>query len=292
YMESVSVAKSLASKKRQKIDANQELVALGAANLGAAFTGGYPVTGGISRSVVNYTAGANTGLAAIITAVIIAITVLFFTPIFYFLPNAVLAAIIIVAVAGMVDVKTFRHVWAYSKTDGLAMLITFVAVLAVGVEQGILLGVLASLFILAWRISRPHVAIVGRVDDTEIYRNVVRHDVQTWPTAVAMRVDESLYFANATYLEELVVQLLADQPEMQHFVFIGTAINFIDASALESLDAMHHALKDAGVTLHLAAMKGPVMDRLSASGLIDDIGRENVHLSTHEAMQAIGLVPA
>lgn len=290
YMESVSVAKSLASKKRQKIDANQELVALGVSNVGAAFTGGYPVTGGISRSVVNFTAGANTGLASIITAGLIAITVLFFTPAFYYLPNAVLAAIIIVAVAGMVDIKTFRHVWAYSRTDGLSMLITFLAVLALGVEQGILLGVVSSLLILAWRISRPHVAIVGRVGDSEIYRNVLRHEVQTWPTAVAMRVDESLYFANATYLEELVMQLLADEPAMEHFVFIGTAINFIDASALETLEEIHHTLQDTGVTFHLAAIKGPVMDRLRGSGLIDAIDPENVHLSTHDAMHAIGVV--
>jgi SulP family sulfate permease len=292
YMESVSVAKSLASKKRQKIDANQELVALGFSNIGSAFTGGYPVTGGISRSVVNFTAGANTGLASIITAGIIAITVMLFTPIFYYLPSAILAAIIIVAVAGMVDLRAFRHVWAYSKADGLSMLVTFTAVLAVGVEQGIIIGVVSSLILLAWRISRPHVAIVGRVGESEIYRNIMRHQVETWPRAVAMRVDESLYFANATYLEELVMQLLADEHEMEHFVFIGTAVNFIDASALETLEEIHHALKDAGVTFHLAAIKGPVMDRLRGSGLIDDIGLENVHLSTHDAMQAIGCVPA
>lgn len=292
YMESVSVAKSLASKRRQKIDPNQELVALGLSNVGAAFTGGYPVTGGISRSVVNFAAGANSGMASIITAGLIALTVLFLTPIFYYLPNAVLAAIIIAAVAGMVDLRTFREVWTYSHKDGLAMLITFVAVLAVGVELGILLGVLASLLILAWRISQPHVAIVGRIEETETYRNVLRHEVQTWPEVVAMRVDESLYFANANYLEELVMQLLADEPEMKHLVFIGTAVNFIDASALETFEAIHHALSEADVTLHLAAIKGPVMDRLEQSGLIDAIGRENIHLSTHEAMQAIGCVPA
>ncbi len=290
YMESVSVAKSLASKRRQKIDPNQELVALGLANVGAAFSGGYPVTGGISRSVVNFTAGANSGLASIITAGLIALTVLFLTPIFYYLPQAVLAAIIIVAVAGMVDFKAFREVWHYSRKDGLAMLITFIAVLAVGVEPGILLGVLASLLILAWRISQPHVAIVGRVGETETYRNVLRHEVQTWPEVVAMRVDESLYFANANYLEELVMQLLAGEPEMKHFVFIGTAVNFIDASALETLEAIHHSLHTAGVTLHLAAIKGPVMDRLLKSGLIDAIGYENIHLCTHDAMQVLGCV--
>lgn len=288
YMESISVAKSLASKRRQKVDANQELIALGIANLGATFSGGYPVTGGFSRSVVNFTAGATSGLASIITAGLIALTVIFLTPLFYFLPNAILAAIIMVAVVGLIDVKTFRHVWRYNKGDAAALLVTFVAVLFAGVENGILIGVAVSIAMFIWRTSKPHVAVVGRLAHSEIYRNVLRHPVQTCPHAIAVRIDQSLYFANTKFLEDTVLRLVADRPEVTHFVLIGTAINFIDASALETLQALHRELRDAGVDLHLAAIKGPVLDRLQAIGFVDQLGPDHFHLTTYQAMQAIG----
>jgi SulP family sulfate permease len=288
FMESISVAKSLASKRRQKVDADQELVALGAANFGATFSGGYPVTGGFSRSVVNFTAGANTGLASIITAVLVAVTVIFLTPLFYYLPNAVLAAIIMVAVFGLIDVKTFKHVWKYNKADAASMIVTFLAVLAVGVETGILVGVAAALALYVWRTSRPHMAEVGRIASTETYRNVERHEVETWPQTVAIRVDESLYFANTKYLEDVVLQMVADKPELKYLVLIGIAVNDIDASALETLESLNQELRDAGVELHLAGFKGPITDRLKAIGFIDQIGPGRVHLSTHGAMKALG----
>jgi SulP family sulfate permease len=288
YMESISVAKSLASKRRQKVDADQELIALGAANFGATFTGGYPVTGGFSRSVVNFAAGANTGLASIITAVLIAFTVIFLTPLFYFLPNAVLGAIIIVAVAGLIDVKTLKHVWRYNKADAASMLVTFLAVLAIGVESGILAGVAAALVLFIWRSSRPHMAIVGRVGTSETYRNILRHQVKTCPHVVSIRVDESLYFANTKYLQDTILQIVADRPEVKHLVLIGIAINFIDASALETLESLIQELRDAGVEFHLADIKGPVMDRLKSIGFVDQLGADKIHLSTHDAMQALG----
>ena len=288
YMESISVAKSLASKRRQKVDADQELVALGAANFGATFTGGYPVTGGFSRSVVNFAAGANTGLASIITAGLVAFTVIFLTPYFYFLPKAVLAAIILVAVVGLIDVSTLKHVWRYNKADAISMLVTFVAVLAFGVEIGILVGVAAALGLYIWRTSRPHMAIVGRVGQSETYRNILRHQVKTCPQVIAIRVDESLYFANTKYLEDTILQLVSDRPAVKHFVLIGIAINFIDASALETLESLMRELRDAGVSFHLADIKGPVMDRLSKVGFIAQVGPENIHLSTHDAMVAVG----
>ena len=290
YMESIAVAKSLASKRRQKVGANQELLALGAANLGAMFTGGYPVTGGLSRPAVNYEAGANSGLASIITAVLIALTVIFLTPIFYFLPQAVLAAIVIVAVAGLIDLKTFRHVWQYNKADAASFVVTFLAVLAVGVENGILMGVGVAMLLFIWRSSRPHVAVVGRLGQSETYRNVRRHQVQCWPNVVAVRIDESLYFANSKFLEDTVLGLITDRPEVDHLVLIGTAVNFIDASALDTLQTLRQELKDAGVQLHLAAIKGPVLDRLRAIGFVDLLGEQFVHLTTHDAMQAIGVV--
>lgn len=287
YMESIAVAKSLANKRRQKVDTNQELIALGIANLGATFTGGYPVTGGFSRSVVNFEAGARTGLASMITAVFITLTVTFITPLFYFIPQAILAAIVMVAVVGLIDIKTLVHVWQYNKADAASYIITFSSVLAFGVEMGILAGVSAAMILFIWRTSRPHVAIVGQLDNCEIYRNVERHTVKTWPTIVAVRIDQSLYFANSKFLEDSVLRIVAEQPEVEHFVLIGTAINFIDASALETLEALDTQLDDAGVRLHLAAIKGPVMDKLIEIGFIDQIGVDRVHISTHHAIMAI-----
>lgn len=288
YMESIAVAKSLASKRRQKVEPNQELIALGIANLGAAFTGGYPVTGGFSRSVVNYDAGANTGLASVITALLIALTVIFLTPLFYFLPNAVLAAIVLVAVAGLVDIATLRHVWRYNKADAASLLITFGAVLALGIENGILAGVATALLLHIWRTSKPHVAVVGRLPHSEIYRNVLRHQVETCPHVVAVRVDESLYFANTKFLEDTIWQLVYGSADVAAVVLIGTAVNHIDASALETLETLNHDLRDAGVTLYFAAVKGPVMDKLRDIGFVQQLGEDRFFMTTHDAMLTLG----
>lgn len=292
FLESVSVAKALASKQRQKIDPDQELIGLGFANIGAAVTGGYPVTGGFSRSSVNYAAGARTPMAAVLTALLVAVTVLVLTPLFFFLPKAALAAIIVVAVANLVDIRGLIEAWRYNVADGLSFVATFVAVLTIGVEAGILLGVGVSLALYLWRTSRPHMAIVGRVGATEHFRNVLRHDVFTVPSVLTVRVDESLYFANAANLEVRLLGMVAEQPEVEHLVLICSAVNQIDASALESLQNLSLELADAGVTLHLAEVKGPVMDRLSRSGFLDSLGDGRVFLSTHEAMQALTPVVA
>lgn len=287
FMESVSVAKSLAGKRREKIDANQELIALGTANLGAAFTGTYPVAGGIARSAVNYAAGASTGMASIITAVLMAITVLLLTPLFYYLPQSVLAAIIMVAVFNLLDVPAFRQTWRYSKVDALSMMVTFVAVLIVGVEIGILLGTGAAIALFLWRTSRPHVAVIGRVGNTEHYRNVLRHEVHTYPHIIAVRVDESLYFPNAQYLEDVVLNLIADNPEAEHLVLLCSAINFIDSSALDVLETLIDTLDEAGVRLYLAEVKGPVMDSLHRVGFAQRLGEGRVFLSIHQAVETL-----
>lgn len=285
FLESVSVAKSLAAKKRQKIDANQELVALGAANIGAALTSGYAVTGGFSRSMVNFTAGAVTPLASIITAALIALTVVLFTPLLYFLPKATLAAIIVVAVASLIDFKTFKDSWAYNKADAVSLVSTFVAVLTLGVEIGIVVGAAISIALYLWRTSRPHMAVVGRVGDTEHFRNVLRHDVKTHPELLMVRVDESLYFANTAYLEDEIMARVADQPEINHLVLIMNAVNFIDASALETLETLVEQLRDSGVTVHLSEVKGPVMDCLNRVDFTHHIGEGKVYLSTHQAVE-------
>lgn len=290
YMESISVAKSLASRGREKVDPNQELIALGVANFGAAFTGGYPVTGGFSRSLVNHSAGARTPLASVITALLIALSIVILTPLFYFIPKSILAAIIMVAVAGLIDLKTVRRVWKYDKRDAAALITTFIAVLAIGIENGILVGAVLSLVLFIWRTSDPHVAILGKLPRSNFYRNVLRHNVQTWPEIALVRIDASLYFANTKLLEQTISDTVADQPQLQHFVLVGTAINDVDFSALEALEGILHSLHANDIQLHLAAFKGPVLDKLKLCGFTEHIGVNNIHLTTHDAMQTLGFV--
>ncbi|WP_366655945.1 sulfate permease [Fodinicurvata sp. EGI_FJ10296] len=291
FVESVSVAQSLAARSREKIDANRELMGLGAANLGAAFTAGYPVTGGFARSVVNHAAGARTPIAGIFTAALMALTAIALTPAFHNLPNAVLGATIIVAVLGLVDFRSIVRTWRYSRADGAALIVTLALVMIEGIEAGILAGVALSLALLIWRTARPHVAVVGRVPGTEHYRNINRHEVLTDDAVVAVRVDESLNFANARALEDQLVGLVADRPAARHLVLICSAVNAIDASALESLEALNARLKDSGVDLHLAEVKGPVMDRLTGTEFLQHLSGA-IHLSTHGAMTALATDPS
>jgi SulP family sulfate permease len=287
FLESISVAKSLAAKRRQKVASNQELIALGAANLAAGVSGAYPVTGGFSRSVVNYSAGANTALASLITAALVAVVVLFFTPLFYHLPQAVLAAVIIIAVAGLIDFATPLRLWRYDKADAIALLLTFAAVLAAGIECGILIGAAATIALYLWRTSRPHMAVVGRIAGTEHFRNVRRHEVQTLPHVLLLRIDENLYFANAKHIEDFVLCAVAEQPQLRHLVLICSAINFIDASALETLRELLTRLHDGGIQLHLAEVKGPVMDRLARTDFLDQLGHDHVFFSTQAAYEKL-----
>jgi SulP family sulfate permease len=291
FAESISVGKALASKRRRKLDANRELIALGAANVSAAFTGGFPVTGGFSRSVVNFTAGANTGLASLITAGLVALTVTFLMPLFYFLPQAILAAIILVAVAKLLDFSVLRQAWAYNRADAASLLITFAAVLILGIETGLLVGVGTALVLYLWRTSQPHIAVVGRVGQTEHFRNVLRHHVQTCPHVMTIRVDESLYFANTQCLETFILNAVAENPEIEHMVLVCSAVNFIDTSALETLTSLLHELKTANVELYLAEVKGPVMDGLKRVQFIRQLGEDRVFLSTHLAMRNLHCEP-
>jgi SulP family sulfate permease len=286
FVESVSVAQTLAAKRRQRIGLNRELVGLGAANVAAALTGGYPVTGGFARSVVNFDAGAQTPFAGVLTALGILATALFFTPLFATLPQAVLGATIIVAVLSLVDLRGFVRTWRYSKADGAAMIVTALVVLLIGVEPGIVSGVVLSLLLFLWRTSRPHMAIVGQVPGTEHFRNVLRHKVAESPRVLSIRVDESLYFANARYLEDRIYDYVAAREGIRHVVLMCPAVNFIDASALESLETIAHRLNSAGVEFHLSEVKGPVMDRLERSDFFDHF-KGQVFLSQHQALAAL-----
>lgn len=286
YVETVSVAQTLAAKRRQRIDPDQELIALGAANIGAGISGGFPVTGGFARSVVNFDAGAQTPAAGAFTAIGMALATLFLTPLLFNLPKATLAATIVVAVLTLVDLKAPRRTWHVSRADGAAMLATISLTLLMGVEVGIAAGVGLSILLHLWRSSRPHVAIIGQVPGTEHYRNILRHDVITVPEVVSIRVDEALYFPNARFLEDTVLAKVAENKEIKHIVLNFMAVNDIDSSAIESLEAIYERLKDAGVALHLSEVKGPIMDRLKRTPLVEHL-HGNVHLTQFDAMRTI-----
>lgn len=287
FVESISVAQTMAAKKRQRIDPDQELIGLGAANIGASLTGGFPVTGGFSRSVVNFDAGAETPAAGAFTAIGLTIAAVALTPLIYFLPKATLAATIIVAVLSLVDFSILKRSWAYSKADFAAVLTTILTTLILGVEMGVSAGVALSILLHLYASSKPHIAEVGQVPGTEHFRNILRHDVITDLTVVTLRLDESLYFANARYLEDKIQTRVAGDPDIRHVILQCSAINEIDLSALESLEAINERLREMDVKFHLSEVKGPVMDRLEKQDFLKHMtGR--VFLSQFEAAQLAG----
>lgn len=291
FVESISVAQTLAAKKRQRISPDQELVGLGAANIGASFSGGFPVTGGFSRSVVNFDAGADTPAAGAFTALGLAFASIFLTPLIFFLPKATLAATIIIAVLSLVDFSILKKTWNYSKADFIAVLTTILITLVLGIEAGVTAGVVISILIHLYKSSRPHMAVVGQVPDSEHYRNVLRHKVITDPHILSVRVDESLYFANARFLEDAVYDLVARNKDIQHVLLQCSAINAIDMSALESMEALNDRLKDNGVTFHLTEVKGPVMDRLERTDFTSHLTGK-IYLSQHCAVKELRCMSA
>jgi SulP family sulfate permease len=286
FVESVSVAQTLAAKKRQRIDPDQELIGLGAANIGAAFTGGYPVTGGFARSVVNYDAGAETPAAGAYTAVGLAIAAVALTPLVYYLPNATLAATIVVAVLSLVDFSILKKTWDYSKADFTAVAATILLTLTMGVEVGVASGVGISILLHLYKTSRPHVAEIGLVPGTQHFRNIHRHNVETDPTVLSLRVDESLYFVNARFLEDLVQARVSEGCAIKNVILMFSAVNEVDFSALESLEAINQRLTELGIGLHLSEVKGPVMDRLKATHFLHDLNGR-VFLSQYDAWRAM-----
>ncbi|GDY34453.1 SulP family inorganic anion transporter [Acidovorax sp. NB1] len=284
FVESVSVAQSLALKRQQRIQPNRELLGLGAANVASALSGGFPVTGGFARSVVNFSAGAHTPLAGMVSALLMAVVIAALTGLFHYLPHTVLAATIIVAVVSLIDVQTLREAWHYDKADALSLLATAGGVMAWGVEVGILMGVGLSLGTLVWRSSHPHIAVVGRVPGTEHFRNIARHHVTTESGLIAVRVDESLYFANAEVLQDTIEGLVASQAGTRHVLLVCSAVNQIDATALGVLSDLDNSLAQRGMALLLSEVKGPVLDRLQNTALGQRL-QGRVFLSTHQAFE-------
>ncbi len=287
YMESIAVAKALASRKREKVNANRELFALGMADLGAAFTGGYPVTGGFSRSMVNYSAGVSTPLGSIFTALIVAFSVWFLTPLFFYIPNSVLAAIIIVAVVPLIDIKTPFKLWRYSRTDAVALGVTFMSVMATGIETGILIGIGTTIVMMMGKISRPHVAEVGRLGNSDHFRNVLRYDVHTTHGVFAFRLDESLNFANAPFLQTYVMEKIAERPDIKSVLLISTGVNDIDATGLEILETIHRNLLASGIGFYMSDVKGHVTDRFKLAGFDETFLQEHIFLSADKAIRKL-----
>ncbi len=285
YVESISVAKALAARRRQKIDPDQELRALGLANFGAAFAGTMPVAGGFSRSVVNFDAGAQTQRAALVTSALVALVAVFFTHWFFHLPKAVLAAIIVVAVWQLVDFRSIVRHLRYDRADGASQVATLFGVLIFGIEPGLVMGIGLSLVLYLWRTSQPHIAVIGRVPGTEHFRNVQRHEVQTLSSAVFIRPDENLYFANVAVVQKFIADQVAERSEVSDVVLVMSAVSYIDASGLEMLEHLTQDFSRAGIRLHLAEVKGPVMDRLKAAP--DVLEHLPVHLSTEGVFEAL-----
>lgn len=283
FVESISIAQSLAMRKRQLISPDRELLGQGAANLASAFSGGMPVAASFSRSAVARQSNVATPLVGIFAAGLMLVAVLGLAPVLQHLPQAVLAASILLAAIGLVDVTTLRHTWRYSRAEGCAQLATFFGVLLQGVEAGIMLGVCLSLLLFLWRTSRPHMAVVGQVPGSQHFRNVQRYETVQSASVLSLRVDESLYFPNARYLQARIGELIAVSPQVRHLVLMCSGVNQIDASALDALEGIAEQLRSAEVQLHLAEVKGPVMDRLQRSDFLQRFGGQ-VFISQYQAL--------
>jgi SulP family sulfate permease len=286
FLISMSGAQALAARKGEKLHTNAELLGLGAANVGSFLSGAFPVTGSLSRSAVNFAAGANTQLAGVVAAVLLGAVLVLPSGWLSLLPLPVLAATIIVAVLGMLETATLRTAWRYDRADALALLATAGGVLLLGVEAGVVVGLLLSLGTMIWRESRPHIAVLGRIAGTEHFRNVERYQTETRDGVLLLRVDAGLFFGNVEAVAEGVEEALAQRPGVRDVVLVLSAVNAIDTTALFGLLDLNGELQRRGVRLHLAEVKGPVMDRLKASTLLDRLSGQ-IFLSTANAWNAL-----
>ncbi|MGZ5056007.1 MAG: SulP family inorganic anion transporter [Methylobacter sp.] len=287
YVESVAIAKVTANFRGEKIFSNQELIALGTANLAAAISGGMPVAGGFSRTMVNFSAGARTQMAMLIAAAILALAVVFFSPWFENIPKAALAAIILVAIVPLVKLNNLVLTWRYDRGDGIAEIATLLGVLVYGIEEGITLGIILTLVSYLRKTSRPHIAVVGRIPGTAHYRNIKRYNVETWPHLLLLRIDESITFANINYIEEFINAQLRRQPGIKHIVLIFTSISDIDTTALEELEKLNRTLQASKMTLHISEAKGPVLDKLEKTDFLRQLQPGRVFFHTEDAVREL-----
>jgi SulP family sulfate permease len=286
FAEGISVAKAIARKTRESVDPNQEPIATGAANAAAGMFSGFPIAGGFSRTAVNHDSGARTPLASMITAAVLVVAVLWLTPLFFYLPKAVLASIVVVAVLGLVDIADARHTFRVSRTDGATLAVTFLATLVLGVEPGLAAGVVFSLAAFVWRSANPHTTELGRVEGTTEYRNVNRWPTRTADDTVVLRVDGPLFFANTRRLDERVQRLVASRQSVRTVVLDASAITDIDATGVHALHELLSDLGIAGIELHLATVRGPVRDALQRGGVWSDLSGR-VHATVADACAAV-----
>jgi SulP family sulfate permease len=282
YVEGIAIAQSLASRARETINPNREFVALGVANAAAGFFGAMPVAGGLSRTMVNYSSGAKTQVASIVTALAVAISLLLFAKWFVYIPKTALAAIIIVAVLPLINLRSWLDMLRVDKADALVFALTALMVLLLGIERGLLTGIAVSILLFLWRAAHPHMAEVGRVKGTQHFRNIKRHQVETWVGLRIFRVDESLSFANAAIVRNQLS--LAAQKPTRDVILLCTAINHIDSTALEMLESVSHDLRAAGVGFHLAEVKGPVMDKLQQAEFAQHLLPGKIYFRIEEAI--------
>lgn len=287
YIESVAIAKVTANLRNQKINPNQELIALGAANIATAFSGGMSVAGGFSRTMVNFSAGARTQMAMLIAVFLLSLAVIFFTDQFTNIPKAALATIILIAIAPLIKLREIIGIWKFDSGDGIAEFITLTGVLLLGIEEGIALGVLITILSFLRRSSRPHIAVVGRIDNTEHFRNVKRHSVETWTNLLLIRVDENITFANVSYITDFIEQKTIDNQSLTDVVLIFSSVSYIDATAFEALENQIHSLNKKGILLNLAEVKGPVMDKLEQTDFLEHLKPGKVFFQTIEAIESL-----
>lgn len=287
FMESIAVAKVYASYNGYEVDANQELVALGAANIGGAFFQSYSVAGGFSRTAVNDQAGAQTTAASLISALLIAATLLLLTPLFYYMPQAVLAAIVMVAVSGLFDFKEALHLWHTDRKDLGLMLLTFISTLALGIEEGILVGVAVSLLMVLYQSSRPHTVVMGQLPESTTYRASERYpSAETCSDVVIVRIDASLYFANASHLKDALRAIPHRKPKPQAVVLDAYPVNTIDSTAIHALNELVEELRGQDIAFYVAGCKGPVRDAMEKAGFVDHLGEDAFFHEVHAAVRA------
>ncbi len=288
FMESIAVGKQIATEKRYEIEANQELVALGAANLFGAFFRAMPVTGGFSRTAVNKDAGANTSLAGIITALVVGVVLMFFTPLLYFLPKSILGAIIMVAVFGLIDLHEVTYLWKVKKDDLALLAITFFATLGLGVMEGIFAGIGISMLWFVVKTTRPHYAVLGKLPNRNDYRNVKRHITETDDNILVIRFDAQFYYGNVSFLKETLKKAeLEKGTQLRAIVIDAGSVNQLDSSAVRALEEITREYRLRNIDLYFANVKGPVLDVMKRSGFHEMLGEDGYYKNVHEAVEAV-----
>ena len=289
YVESVAIAKVTANMRRQRINPNQELIALGAANIATALTGGMSVAGGFSRTMVNFSAGARTQMSMIIAVIILSVSVIFFTAGFTNIPKVALAAIILIAITPLMRLGDIFTTWYYDKGDGIAEFVTLLGVLVLGIEEGLALGIVITIISYLRRTSLPHIAVVGRINNTEHFRNIQRHQVETWSNLALIRIDENITFANVSFITDFIEAEISKRSDIKHVVLICASVSYIDTTAFEALESLNHTLQSSSIILNLAEVKGPVMDRFDKTDFLQQLEPGAVFMQTNAAVLALAI---